>query len=287
MDRLEPVGVNAPQIEYWDGPAGDRWARLADSQDAMLEALGLAAIDACDIQPGHTVLDCGCGSGMTTFEISNRVGANGRVAGIDLSGPMLDVAITRLKARGITNIQFEQKDIAAYPFEQETFDRVFSRFGVMFFVDPVAAFTNIRGGMKSGGRLAFVCWQALHKNPWMEIPLKTALRHVPPPPPADPDAPSPHAFADPDKIRRLLSGAGFAEIGVDALEMRLPFEADARSTAKRLVQASGAVARLLSNEPENIKARVEDDVCEAVAEFQTDSGVMLGSSTWVVTATSP
>jgi SAM-dependent methyltransferase len=286
MDRLEPVGVNAPQIDYWNGPAGDRWARLADSQDVMLEALGLAAMDACDIQSGHTVLDAGCGSGTTTFEIANRVGVDGHVIGIDLSGPMLEVGRERLKTRGIDTIEFDNKDIATYPFEKEMFDRVFSRFGVMFFIDPIAAFTNIRSGLKSGGRLAFVCWQALNKNPWMEIPFKVALQHVPTPAPADPEAPGPMAFADPERVRRILSAAGFDKIGLDALEMDLPLEADARSTAQKLVQSSGAVSRLLSNETDDIKTRVEDDLCKAVAEYQTDNGVRLGSATWIVSATS-
>lgn len=285
MKRLEPVGVNAPQIEYWNGPAGDRWARLADSQDVMLEVLGLAAMDACDIQAGHTVLDTGCGSGTTTFEIARRVGADGRVIGIDLSGPMLDVGRERLQGRGIDNIEFDNKDIATYPFEKETFDRAFSRFGVMFFVDPITALTNIRSGMKSDGRLAFVCWQALNKNPWMEIPFKVALQHVPAPPPADPEAPGPMAFADPERVRRILSEAGFDEIKLEALEMKLPFEADVRSTAQKLVQL-GAASRLLSNESDDIKAQVEDDLCEAIAEYQTDGGVRIGSATWIVSATS-
>ncbi len=286
MGRLEAVGVNAPQIEYWNGPAGERWARLADSQDVMLEALGLAAMDACDIQPGHTVLDAGCGSGTTTFKIAHRVGAKGRVLGIDLSASMLDVGRARLESLGVDGVTFDNKDIATYPFEKGTFDRVYSRFGVMFFVDPVAAFTNIRNGIKSGGRLAFVCWQALNKNPWMEIPFNVALRHVPAPPPADPEAPGPTAFADPERVRRILSTAGFDEIDLKSLEITLPFEADVRSTAQKLVQL-GAASRLLSNESEDIKARVEDDLCEAIAEYQTDTGVKIGSATWIATASSP
>ena len=132
MNRLQAVGVNAPQIEYWNGPAGDKWARLADSQDIMLGALGMAALDACDIQLGQTVLDTGCGSGTTTIEIARRVDAEGRVLGIDISTPMLDVGRARLEALGIDSVTFDNNDIATYPFEEGTFDRVFSRFGVMF-----------------------------------------------------------------------------------------------------------------------------------------------------------
>ena len=207
MERLEAVGVNAPQIEYWNGPAGDKWARLADSQDIMLAALGSAALDACGIQLGHTVLDTGCGSGTTTIEIARRVGAEGRVLGIDISTPMLDVGRVRLEALGIDGVTFDNNDIATYPFEEGTFDRVFSRFGVMFFIDPIAAFTNIRKGMKSGGRLAFVCWQGLNKNPWMEIPFKIALQYLPAPPIVGPEVPGPLAFADPALSSTVLQEA--------------------------------------------------------------------------------
>ena len=199
MSRLEAVGANAPQIEFWNGPTGDKWARLADSQDIMLGALGSAAMDACTIQLGHMVLDAGCGSGTTTIEIARRVGAEGRVLGIDISTPMLDVGRARLEALEIDGVTFANKDVATYPFEEGTFDRVFSRFGVMFFIDPIAAFINIRNGMKAGGRFTFVCWQVLEKNPWMEIPFKIALRYLPAPPAVGPEEPGPMAFADPDR----------------------------------------------------------------------------------------
>ena len=286
MNRLEAVGANAPQIEYWNGPAGDRWAELADSQDILLGALGLAAIDACDIQPGHTVLDIGCGSGTTTIETARLVGTEGHVFGIDISTPMLEIGRARLQSIENVGVTFDNKDVATYPFEEETFDRVFSRFGVMFFVDPIAAFTNIQSGMKSGGRIAFVCWQALNKNPWMEIPFNIALQYVPAPPPPDPEAPGPMAFADPDRVRRILSEAGFVEIEMKSLETMLLFEPNVRATAQRLVRL-GAASRLLSDAPEDIKAQVEDDLSEGLAKFQTESGVMMDSATWIVSATTP
>ena len=286
MGRLEAVGVNAPQIEYWNGPAGDRWASLADSQDVMLDALGAAAMDACDIQPGHTVLDTGCGSGATTIEIARRVGAKGRVLGVDVSAPMLDVGRARLEALEIDGVTFDNKDVATYAFEEETFDRVFSRFGVMFFLDPISAFSNIRGGMKSGGRLAFVCWQALNSNPWLEIPFEIALKYLPAPPRNGPEEPGPMAFADPDRVQRILSGAGFSDIELDSLEAAVPLQDEPAASSKQLAQL-GPTARLLVDAPEDIKTRVEDELCQALADFQTDSGVMMDSATWIVSATSP
>jgi len=286
MNRLQAVGVNAPQIEYWNGPAGDKWARLADSQDIMLGALGMAALDACDIQLGQTVLDTGCGSGTTTIEIARRVDAEGRVLGIDISTPMLDVGRARLEALGIDGVTFDNNDVATYSFEEGTFDRVYSRFGVMFFIDPIAAFTNIRKGMKSGGRLTFVCWQALDKNPWMEIPFKIALQYLPAPPASRPEEPGPMAFADPDRVRRILSGAGFGDINLESLETTLPLGSDVPASVEKLVQL-GPTGRLLGNAPEDIKAQVSDTLSDVIAKFQTDTGVMIGSATWIVSATSP
>jgi SAM-dependent methyltransferase len=243
-------------------------------------------MDACDIQSGHAVLDIGCGSGTTSIEIARRVGAQGRVIGVDISTPMLGVGHARLEAFGIDGVTFENKDVATYPFEAETFDRTFSRFGVMFFVDPVAAFTNIRGGMKPGRRLAFACWQAMNKNPWLEITFKIALRYLPAPPPAGPKAPGPLAFADPERVREILSGAGFGDIHLESLETKLPMGPDVPASVERLVQL-GPAGRLLGDAPGDVKARVADDLGGAIAEFQTDRGVVIDSAAWIVSATSP
>ena len=121
------------------------------------------------------VLDVGCGSGTTTIAMAHLVGPEGRVFGIDISTPMLDIGRARLQSIDEINVTFDNEDVAVYPFEEGTFDRVFSRFGVMFFADPIVAFANIRSGMKSGARMAFVCWQALDQNPLLEIPFRVAL----------------------------------------------------------------------------------------------------------------
>lgn len=289
MDRLQPVGVNAPQIEYWNGAAGEKWAKGAAGQDAMLEPLGAAAMDACGFQPGNAVLDVGCGSGSTTLEIARRVGARGRVLGVDISAPMLEVARARLDALGGGSgggVTFENKDVATYPFEAGTFDNVFSRFGVMFFIDPVAAFTNIRTGLKSGGRLAFVCWQALDKNPRMEIPVNIALKYVPAPPSKGPEAPGPMAFADPERVRRILSGAGFDDIQLEPLEPMLQLGADIPGAVQKLM-GSGQAGRLIGPAPDDVKARIADDLADVIAGYQTSDGVKMRGAVWIVTATAP
>jgi len=286
MDRLKAVGTNAPQIEYWNGPAGDKWARLADSQDSMLDALGQVAMDACEIASGHAVLDVGCGSGSTSMEMAGRVAPGGSVLGVDISTPMLAVGLERLRERHVEGLTFENRDVSTYPFEASQFDRVFSRFGVMFFVDPAAAFANIRNSMKSGARLGFVCWKTLGENPLFKVPVDAALRHLSPPPPSNPEEPGPMAFADPDRVRRILSGAGFEDVGLQALETMLPLEADAPRSAEKLIQI-GPSSRLLADAPDEIKQKVMADLTEDLKPYETPDGVKLGCAVWIVTASAP
>jgi ubiquinone/menaquinone biosynthesis C-methylase UbiE len=286
MSTLNPTGVNGPQIEYWNGPNGERWAEYADNQDAKLQPLGMAAIDNCDICPGHKVLDTGCGSGTTSFELAHRVGENGRVVGVDISGPMLSIARERLANREIGNVTFVHRDVATYPFKGAEFDRAFSRFGVMFFVDPVAAFANIRRGLKSGGKLSFVCWRERKENAWMDIPLQIAIRYVSEPTASEPGAPGPTSFANPDRVRRILSDAGYKDIELQSLDIKLRFERDAKSTAQTLTRV-GSTWRLIRDASEGIKDKVEQELVEALRPLETDEGVKLGSACWLVSAWAP
>ncbi|MEN8197031.1 MAG: methyltransferase domain-containing protein, partial [Pseudomonadota bacterium] len=283
MERMVPDGVNAPQIEYWNGPAGDRWARSADTQDVMIGNLGAAALDACQIQLGHAILDIGCGSGSTTLEIARRTGDTGIVVGIDISAPMLEVANKRLGGAGLSNVRFENRDAATHCFEKTYFDRVYSRFGVMFFVDPVPAFQNIRSAVKPDGRLAFVCWQARTDNQWMELPFGIALRHVAPPPPALPGEPGPTAFANPDRVRRILSESNFGDIQIEPLAMPIMLGGDIPTAVERLSQL-GPTGRLLRDASEDVKAAIAADLAKELRAFLTGDGVKMKGSAWVVTA---
>ena len=133
-------GVNAAQIEHWNGPAGETWVRLQARLDAQLAALGRLAMDRAAIRPGEAVLDVGCGTGETTLELSRRVGEGGKVLGVDVSRAMLSLARRRLEASGFSQTRFEEGDAQTHDFARGGFDLVFSRFGIMFFADPVAAF---------------------------------------------------------------------------------------------------------------------------------------------------
>ena len=188
---------------------------MQDRLDGQIQPLGQAVIEALELKAGERVVDIGCGCGQTTVALAERVGAAGSVTGVDISQPMLAAARRRIAAHGLAQASVIEADAQTYRFEPETYDAVFSRFGVMFFDDPTAAFANILKGLKRGGRLGFLCWRAAIESDWMTVPIAAAQPLFPEPaPPSDPFAPGPFAFADPDRLRAILSGAGFAGVTI-------------------------------------------------------------------------
>ncbi|MEA2917550.1 MAG: hypothetical protein QOJ15_9631 [Bradyrhizobium sp.] len=163
---------------------------------------------------GESVLDIGSGGAETALDLAGAVAPDGSVVGIDLSAAVL--AFARRAAATCERVQFVYADAQLFPFEPTSFDAAFSRFGVMFFADPIAAFINIRGSLRPNGRLAFVCWRALEENALDFLPLKAASAHLPLQAAHDPDAPGPFAFADPDRVRGILQRAGFRQIEITA-----------------------------------------------------------------------
>lgn len=272
--------ANADQIAYWNAQAGETWAAQQDKLDRQLEPLGEAAIEALLPRRGERLIDIGCGAGQTTLALAERVGQTGAVLGVDISVPLLQVAGRR--AHGVPQVTFQEADAQTHAFEQGAADGVFSRFGVMFFADPTAAFANIRTGLKPGGRLAFVCWRPLAFNDWMRVPVAAALAHVPAPPPPDPLAPGPFAFADPERVRTILAGAGFRGVDVapyDTFVGGHPLE-DAVSLSLKV----GPLGMLIRENPDKREA-VVGAVREALAPHEGIDGVMLPAAVWIVTAT--
>lgn len=286
MANLEASGPNAGQIEFWNGPAGDSWTAFMESQDRMLGPLGETAMDAADIAAGHRVIDIGCGCGTTTLDLARRTGQSGHVLGIDISTPMLERAGQRAASEEDCSIDLQNRDAATYKFEPQSFDRVFSRFGVMFFTNPVAAFANIRAALKSGGRLAFVCWRPLDLNPWMATTISVAAQYLERPEPPGPDAPGPFAFRDPDRVNAILSDAGFTNIETVPNDLALEFEADIAGTVSKLIQL-GPMAQPIDQAADDIRDQIRSDLATAIHEYLTDDGVRIDSATWIVSADNP
>ena len=278
---IAPAGPNAAQITHWNEVVSGTWTAFQRLLDRQLAPLGRRAMAALAPQPGEAILDIGCGCGETTLDLTAHVGADGRVLGVDISGPMLAVARQRAEETHVANVAFRAADAQTHPFEEAAFDAAFSRFGVMFFADPTAAFANIRKSLKPGGRLAFVCWRAFEENLWMKAPLDAALGLFDPLPPADPLAPGPFAFADPERIRAVLTGAGFAAITVTPHDQ--PIGGGTLDEAVLLGLKVGPLAALLREHPQKQDAAAEA-VRRALAPFDGPNGVLLPSATWIVTA---
>lgn len=275
---------NMEQIRFWNSIAGPRWVRRQDMLDAQLEQITPLAIDAAEASPGNAVLDVGCGCGTSTLELSSRVGARGRVVGIDVSEPMLECARERARQAGAANVTFVCGDAQVHPFRGD-FDVVFSRFGVMFFEDTEAAFRNIATALRQRGRLAFVCWQALQKNPWMLVPLMAARKHVAIEPPASPYAPGPFALADGDRTRAMLERAGFRDIGLRGVDIEMPVGGGAGlDEAVEFVMELGPVERALTEATADLRETVRREIRSAFATYDGPAGVRTPASAWIVTA---
>ncbi len=278
---------NEEQIAYWNGDAGRRWAEKDDVMAAMLGPIACDLLDHCDPAAASAVLDIGCGGGSETLLLADRLQSGARVLGVDVSAPLLAVAQQRLAAAGelTTAVTFRQADASDYPFDPGAWDFLFSRFGVMFFDDPVGAFRNLRSALRRDGTMAFCCWQRLQDNPWVAVPLKAALQHLPPPPAPDPHAPGPFAFADRDRLARILDEAGFADVRIEHHDVTMGWGngGDLARTTREMLNI-GPVGRLLAEEDDAVRERVYASAAEVLAPSFDDGRISLPGATWFVTA---
>lgn len=276
---------NREQIRYWNEEAGEKWVRFQDFLDTQIRPLGRKAMDRARLCPGQRVLDIGCGCGDTTLELAQRVSPGGHALGVDISAPMLERARQRALGAGQANAAFLRADAQIHAFAPQHFDVVFSRFGVMFFSDPVRAFSNLRGATRSGGRLAFVCWQALSENPWMAVPLMAALPLLPAPEMPNPDAPGPFAFANPDKVRRILEEAGYESIEFETHRelLSLGGEAPLEQVVDFVLQM-GPLGKILRQTAVHLGEQAARAVHEALRPYVTPQGVRMEGTVWIVTA---
>ncbi len=206
--------VNQAQIEHWNSADTRQWVDQQLEHDRQLEPFGQAVVDAAGIGRRSTILDVGCGCGTTTLLAAQH---GMQAVGVDISAPMIDRARANARRMTISNVDYLLADAQTYPFPPSAFDVGMSRFGVMFFDDPMAAFANIRSSLRPGARLAFCCWQALARNDWLLLPGMAAAEHLPLPAPSD--GPGPFSLADPDSLVSLLETAGFDTVLLESLEL--------------------------------------------------------------------
>ena len=278
---------NSEQIEYWNGDAGKRWAQEDQTMARLLRPVTEALLDHADVADCRSALDVGCGGGSQSLLLAQRMGPDARVLGVDISEPMLQVARDKATAADdMAQVEFLQADAATHAFDADSFDLLFSRFGVMFFDEPQSAFSNMCTSLRPGARLAFSCWQSLQDNDWTRIPLQAALQHLPAPEKPDPHAPGPFAFADPQRVREILENSGFGDIAVESFTHDIRFgEASTLQESVRQLAMIGPVSRLLAGQDEAVMERVFLSMEEVLSPHYRDGALHLPGAIWFVTAT--
>ncbi|GAA1439382.1 class I SAM-dependent methyltransferase [Nocardiopsis tropica] len=276
-----PDVANTEQDEVWNGDDGRHWAANRERYDAMLARYTPHLLEAAEISPRERVLDIGCGAGVTTCAAA-RTARSGEALGVDLSWPLLDQARERAEREGQDNVRFERADAQVHSFPEASFDVAISRFGVMFFADPVAAFTNIARSLAPRGRVAFLCWQQPMENEWI-VTLGAALAAHVEIPTMDEDGPGPFSLAEPERARSLLEEAGFDEVAIDPAQEPVSLGADV-AEAMAFTEDMGPVRYLLAEVDPATRARALGSLREALTSHATEDGVRVGSAAWLVTA---
>jgi SAM-dependent methyltransferase len=281
-DRYSAVDeTNLQQAAAWDGEEGDEWTVHADRYDAACRRYDPHLINGAQLAAADRVLDVGCGTGLSSRDAAQVV-VDGSVTGIDLSARMIAEARRRSTTMGLTNTRFIVGDAQTYPFRSAAFDAIISRFGAMFFGDPVAAFINLGHSLSHGGRLALLSWQALANNEWV-LALRDTLaagRALPEPPAG---APGPFGLAEPTDIHRILTTAGFDDIRLT--EVREPMYLGADSDdAFSFVSGLGLTRGLLAGLDDHTRHAALEALRNRLDAHTTSDGVLLGATAWLLTA---
>ncbi|MCG8554201.1 MAG: class I SAM-dependent methyltransferase [Proteobacteria bacterium] len=277
-----PMSGNQEQIEYWNGITAERWVQNQELIDQAIQPFGDAALERLELRPGQHVLDVGCGSGTCSVRLAARVGPDGSVLGMDISAPMLEHA--RNRAQTVKNLSFTEADASEHSFTPN-YDAAYSRFGVMFFADPTAAFANLRTALKPSARLAFVCWREAEHNPWCLTPMAAVVKLLPEPPPEpEPDAPGPFALADRARLDDVLRSAGFDRVLIEALDLDVRLSETGLEGAVDFAMRVGPPAGLLAEAPEDVVSRARVEIERALEPFVHDQSVALPGAAWVVSA---
>ncbi|MBO6853780.1 MAG: class I SAM-dependent methyltransferase [Marivivens sp.] len=276
---------NFDEISFWNGPQGKNWVKRNALTDLMYDPFGARAVAAADLKRGEAVLDIGCGCGTTTRALAVAVGSTGHVTSLDPSIPMLEVARQRLAEFGDT-VDFICDDAATHPFTPMSYDVLFSQFGLMFFIDTLAAFENMATALRSGGRLSFVCWRSPEFNPWLTVLYDAASPYAPEmrlPKPGT--ATTPFSLALEPTVKSVLEKSGFTEIALHQFdETNRMGQGSLDDCIEFITEFSNPVATALRLNPPTMAPEILGEIKKAVAPYYDGQTIALPASSWIVTA---
>ena len=271
--------LSSEQAAYWNGPGGDGWLAAYERIERSIGDIGDMGLAAAAPQRGEHAIDIGCGTGGTTAALAHGVGIGGHVLGVDISETLIEAA----RSHRLENASFVVGDAATHPFKAHSHDLVFSRFGVMFFADPVAAFRNIHRALKPTGRLVFIAWRTPQENPWGTVPARAAQPFLPPMPRPGPDDPGQFSFGDRARVERILGEAGFHRLRIEPIDRQIWMGA---SIADVLASAGrfGPLARAFAGAEPTAIDKAKQAIAEALAPHEGPDGVRLPGACWLVEA---
>ena len=279
----DTASIAMAQRTFWNSEATRRWVTEQARIDQLMADLTEAALAAAAPKQGERVLDVGCGTGTTVLRLAEAVGPSGRVLGVDISEQQLALARQRVAAAGANQAQLVLDDAATHHFAPETFDLGFSRFGVMFFADPVAAFRNIRGAMKRSGRLLLAVFRSGAENPWATASVAAISHLVPPSAPLGPEEPGQFSWSDPARVKRILDGAGFRNVVPTPLDLSFVMGRNAAEAAE-FATFIGQGARLLHGQPDETRQAARVAFEGFFKAHEGPNGVTLPGALWLVSA---
>ena len=268
------------QIEAWNGPMGVQWAANEARTERSLAPVTEALLKGAAAQPGERVLDIGCGCGGSALAIAGVVGPTGHVLGADVSAPMIEVA----RATALPQTDYVLADAAIHAFPPASFDLMISRFGVMFFGDPDAAFANLRRALKPTARVAMAAWRPMPQNPWVFVPMQAVATVLPPAPRPGPEEPGPFAFGDTARVQRILAAGGFAQPHMAKFDFEMKFPGDPDVAAIAIANGPGT-GRLLRDQPDSIKTAATAAIAKAITPYIRDGFIRLPGAVWIITTT--
>ncbi len=278
-----PEEINADMLAFWNGQGGRTWVTRQQHTDTTLASVTKALLAFAAPRTGDLILDIGCGCGAPTLEFARNVGISGRIAALDISGPMLAEGMKRAKAEGIANIDWLEADPTNT--ELDNYDLLISAFGTMFFGDPVSAFANFRRAANPGARMALVCWRSLTENPWVEVPMSAVASHLPPRPKPAPNAPGMFAFADTEHVTEVLTKSGWAPPVFKKLDLDLDIAAG-RGLEEAVIQSTqiGAVNSWLRNQSEEVVSKAIASLRDALSPYVHGNSVRLPGAMWLISS---